>query len=119
MNILVADDDKVLSAMLCGVLKEAGHMCIPAFDSMQVIMNAMRQPLDLVLLDINMPGGTGMEALKRLKNSTKTNRIPVLVITGSTDVALPEQAKALGAVGFLSKPVDPDQLLQAVLMATR
>ncbi len=119
MNILVADDDKVLSAMLCGILKEAGHMCIPAFDSMQAMMNAMRQPLDLVLLDINMPGGTGMEVLKRLKNLSKTKAIPVVVITGSTDAALPEQAKELGAVGFLSKPVDPDQLLQAVLVATR
>ena len=119
MNILVADDDKVMSAMLCGVLKDAGHMCIPAFDSMQVMMNAMRQKLDLVLLDINMPGGTGMDVLKRLKNSTKTNLIPVVVITGSTDTALPEQAKALGAVQFLSKPVDPEMLLQAVLAATR
>ena len=119
MNILVADDDKVLSAMLCGVLKDAGHMCIPAFDSMQAMMNAMRQPLDLVLLDINMPGGTGMEVLQRLKNSSKTKRIPVVVITGSTDSALPDQARALGAVEFLPKPVDPDQLLQAVRRATR
>ena len=119
MNILVADDDKVLSAMLCGVLKEAGHICIPAFDSMQAMMNAMRQPLDLVLLDINMPGGTGVEVLKRLKNSSKTKRIPVVIITGSTDAALPEQAKALGAVQFLTKPVDPELLLQAVLAATQ
>ena len=119
MNILVADDDKVLSAMLCGVLKDGGHICIPAFDAMQAMMNAMRQPLDLVLLDINMPGGTGMEVLKRLKSSTKTKRIPIVVITGSTDAGLPELARTLGAVAFLSKPVDPDELLRAVLAATR
>ena len=94
-------------------------MCIPAFDAMQAVMNAMRQPLDLVLLDINMPGGTGMEVLKRLKNSSKTRRIPVVVITGSTDATLPAQANALGAVQFLTKPVDPEVLLQAVLEATR
>jgi DNA-binding response OmpR family regulator len=43
MNIIVADDDKVLSQMLCGILRQHGHKPMPAFDAMQVTMFAMRQ----------------------------------------------------------------------------
>ncbi len=115
MKILVADDDRVISTMLCGVLRQAGHKPTPALDAMQALMFAMRAPLpDLVLLDINMPGGTGLETLKRLKQSAKTAHIPVVVITGSTTPDIEAQARALGAEEFLSKPVDPEALLEVV-----
>ena len=115
MRILVADDDRVLSLMICGVLREAGHNPVPAFDAMQALMFAMREPVpDIVLLDISMPGGTGLEALKKLQISSKTAHIPVIVISGSSDPAMPEQVKALGARRFLPKPIDPEVLLAAV-----
>ena len=69
LRVLVADDDKMLSQMLCSVLRQAGHKPTPAFDSVQALMNAMRQPVpDLVLLDIAMPGGSGLDMLSKLKN---------------------------------------------------
>ena len=115
MRILVADDDRVLSLMICGVLRKDGHQPTPAFDAMQTVMFAMRSPSpDLVLLDISMPGGTGVEALKKLQISSKTAHIPVIVISGSIDPSMPEQVKALGAARFLSKPIDPEMLLAAV-----
>jgi DNA-binding response OmpR family regulator len=119
MNILVADDDKVLSKMICGVLKENGHIAVPAFDSMQVTMFAMKQPPDLVLLDINMPGGTGLDVLRKLKASSKTANVPVIIITGSTDEKLPDEVIKLGASRFLPKPIEPAVLLEAVRDAVR
>jgi CheY-like chemotaxis protein len=114
MNIIVADDDKVLSKMICGILSEGGHITLPAFDSMQTMMFVMKQPPDLVLLDINMPGGTGLEVLRKLKNSSKTKGVPIIIITGSTDEKLPDEVIKLGATHFLSKPILPDVLLKAV-----
>src|SRR4051812_16951259 len=114
MNIIVADDDKVLSLALCGIPREGGHIAVPAYDSMQTMMFAMKQSPDLVLLDINMPGGTGVDVLRRLKNSTKTKTVPVIIITGSLDQRLPEEVQKLGATHFLKKPIDPEQLLKAV-----
>ncbi|MEP6620463.1 MAG: response regulator [bacterium] len=114
MNILVADDDRAFSLMICTVLKEGGHIAVPAFDSIQAFMYAMRQELHMVLLDINMPGGTGIDVLKKLRQSSRTSMIPVVVITGSTDPAVREQAIELGAAAFLSKPIDPDELLRTV-----
>ncbi len=106
MNIIVADDDKVLSQMICGILRENGHKPSPAFDAMQVMMFAMRQSPDLVLLDISMPGGTGLDVLRKLKTNSKTANVPVIVITGSTDQKLPDEVLKLGASKvFLSKPI--------------
>jgi DNA-binding response OmpR family regulator len=114
MNIIVADDDKVLSRMICGVLHEEGHITLPAFDSIQTLMFAMKQPPDLVLLDINMPGGTGVEVLRKLRASSKTSHVPVIVISGSEDPRLPTQVLALGAAKFLPKPIQPEVLSEAV-----
>lgn len=119
-RILVADDDRVLSLMICGVLRDAGHNPVPAFDAMQAVMFAMKSPQpDLVLLDISMPGGTGVEALKKLQISSKTAHIPVIVVSGSTDATMPDQVRALGARQYLKKPVEPEQLLLAVNKALR
>ena len=119
MNILVADDDKALSTMICGVLKEFGHICVPVYDAMQAFSFAMKQAPDLILLDVNMPGGTGVGVLQKLKNSTKTKSIPVLVLSGSIDPDLPAKVVEMGAVLYLAKPIDPDALNQAVIAAVR
>jgi two-component system phosphate regulon response regulator PhoB len=119
MNIIVADDDKVLSKMICGVLNDAGHITLPAYDAMQVMMFVMKQPPDLVLLDINMPGGTGLDVLRKLKANSKTTGVPVIIITGRTDEKLPEDVIKLGATHFLAKPIEPTVLLDAVRKAVR
>ena len=119
MNIIVAEDDRMLSKMMCTILQEGGHISLPAYDSIQALMFAMRQPPDLVLLDINMPGGTGVGVLQKLKASSKTSFVPVVVISGSIDPALPAQVLALGATAFLAKPIEPDVLLKAVWDAVR
>ena len=114
VNILVADDDRAFSLMVCTVLKEGGHMAVPAFDSIQAFMYAMRQELHMVLLDINMPGGTGLSVLRKLRGSSKTASLPVIVISANTDPELPVTVATLGALRFISKPIDPDDLLAAV-----
>ena len=70
----------------------------------------MRLAPAAVILDINMPGGTGLEVLKRLKSSSKTNLIPVIVLSGSADPADVQNVIDLGADEFLGKPPDFDQL---------
>ena len=119
MNILVAEDDKMMSQMICTILREGGHICIPAFDAMQAVMFAMKQPPHVVILDINMPGGTGVGVLQKLKASSKTASVPVIVVSGSIDPALPAHVLALGAAKFLPKPMEPEVLLQAVLDAAK
>jgi DNA-binding response OmpR family regulator len=118
MRILVADDDMVMSQLICAIVREAGHEPMPAFDAMQTVMFAMRSPAPaLIILDISMPGGTGVEALRKLKRSAKTSMIPVVVLSGSTDAGMPAQVKALGAVDYLPKPIEPESLLAVLSRA--
>ena len=115
MRVLVADDDRVISHLLCAVLREGGHDPVPAFDAMQAMMFAMRAPQpDVILLDINMPGGTGVEALKKLKASAKTMLIPVVVLSGSIDPAMPGVMRDLGAAEYLPKPPQLDEVIAAL-----
>jgi CheY-like chemotaxis protein len=115
VRILVADDDRIVVTLIAGLLRGKGHEVVPVFDAMQAIMFAMRTPApDAIILDINMPGGTGVEAIKRLKVSLNTALIPVIVLSGTTDPQMPAKVKALGADAFLSKPVDAAALFAAL-----
>jgi two-component system, sensor histidine kinase len=112
MRILLADDDPMVAQVVRTGLRSKGWTVDVAADVMQAVMFATRSPPDAVILDINMPGGTGLTALERLQASMKTRFIPVLVVSATQDPSIPEQAMALGAAGFLAKPVDIDRLYE-------
>jgi CheY-like chemotaxis protein len=114
VNILVAEDDKVISLLICGLLRKAGHQATPAYDQMQALMFALKSPMpNAIILDLNMPGGSGVETLRRLKSS-RTSNIPVIVLTGTVDPGAQELVESIGADAFLLKPVDRESLLREV-----
>jgi DNA-binding response OmpR family regulator len=117
VKILLADDDRVLTQLLASRLKARGLEVVVAHDSMQAVMSAMRSPPDAIVLDIQMPGGTGLEALRRLKASTKTSAVPVLVLSANGNAETLSQVQALGAHAFLLKPIEPDALHRALCEA--
>jgi CheY-like chemotaxis protein len=115
MRILVADDDRTISLLVCGILRDVGHQTLAAFDQMQTLMFAMRSPAPhLIILDLNMPGGAGGETLRRLKQSGKTSHVPVIVVSGTLDADAPARVRELGGEAFLPKPVDRDALIAEV-----
>lgn len=115
MRILVADDDRQLSTLLCQILQAAGHKAVPAFDGASTLMAAMRSPApELIVLDLQMPAGDGQTTLSKLKASSKTATIPVLVLTASTDPDMHDRVRQLGAAAYLKKPIDPDTFVDAV-----
>jgi len=105
-KILVADDSRFQVQLLSSYLTANGHHVTTALDALQASMIAMRELPDAIVLDINMPGGTGFEVLKRLRNSTKTCHIPVVIVRGNE--MDPDNARKIGAAGYLHKPVNPD-----------
>ena len=109
-TILVADDDRVLAQLLSSRLSKAQYSVIVSHDALHAFMAAMRLTPAAVILDINMPGGTGFEVLKRLKSSRKTQLIPVIVLSGSVDPADVQTVIDLGADEFLGKPPDFERL---------
>ena len=115
-TVVIAEDDPVYLHLLSQIAISAGWFVIPASDAMQAVMFCVRQDPTCVMLDVNMPGGSGMVALQRLRANTKTRNLPVLVVTGSPTAALETQARAQGVRQFLAKPVDPFTL-QAAMQA--
>jgi len=121
-RVLIAEDDPVMASMLTGALESRGYGVVLARDAMQAVMFAVQQQPNAILLDVNMPAGTGLGALTRLQASARTSSIPVLVVSGSTDLTLPATVRAEGAKGFFKKPVDLDALcarLEEILQTAR
>ena len=115
MKVLIAADDKLIDAAISAVFRKRGWQTTVAFDAMQALMFAKQTPMpDIVLLDIGMPGGSGLMTLERLKSATLTEPIPVVVVSGSEDPELPDKVKGMGALGFVKKPVDPEALADAI-----
>jgi len=109
-KILIADDSKLQVQLISTCLAERGFAVISAGDALQTWMIALREKPAAIVLDISMPGGTGVEVLKRLRMSAKTQHIPVIVVSGSSEPNIENTVKELGARDFLSKPVDTKQL---------
>ncbi len=109
-KILIADDSRFQVQMLSGWLTESGFAVVTSFDALQAWMAALRAAPDAIILDINMPGGSGIEVLKRLRMSTKTQQIPVVVVSGDSKVEVEQAARDLGVSEFLHKPVEREQL---------
>ncbi len=93
--------------MVSAVLHAAGYQVISALDPVQGFMAVRREKPQVVLLDLMMPAGGGMQLLKKL---TATSKVPVVVITSLTDAKVEAEANAAGAAGFLKKPVDAESL---------
>jgi len=106
MKVLLADDDLDFVALLKTFLEEQGWRTTVAHDALQASMVARRDSPDAVLLDINMPGGSGIRALKQLKSSPKFGNIPIVVVSARDDEQLPRSVAELGAAAFLRKPVE-------------
>lgn len=116
-TIVVADDDRVIVALVAEALRKAGFQVFPAFDSMQAMLGARQHNPKAIILDVGMPGGSGMDVLKKIKAMNKLSQIPIIVLTGATDQAVRDQAMAAGAEEFLTKPVDIAAVLAAVRRA--
>jgi DNA-binding response OmpR family regulator len=114
LAILLVDDDKVTVGINAAALRAAGYQVSVAYDAMQGFRIAHRDRPALVVLDIMMPAGGGLQVLDRLTQSSHTDRIPVLVVTGSTEPGLEETVRNRGADGFLAKPTTPQMLVAAV-----
>ena len=102
MKILIADDDQVITYFLSTRMQRAGHEVLVVHDAMHAIRVAILEMPDLIILDIHMPGGTGAEVIRCLNTSTKTKQIPILIVSGSSDIE-EQRSVAKGSVGFMAK----------------
>ena len=91
-NILTIDDDDNVRRALDKGLSTFGHKILQAKNGKEGLRLAFWRSIDIILLDISMPGMNGMEVLRRLKECARTQHIPVIMLTGMDDSILEDQA---------------------------
>lgn len=113
-KLLIIDDDRAFVVLAAAILRDAGYLVLEAYDAMQGFMYAQHDPPDLILLDMLMPAGGGMNVLEKLQTVPVLASIPVVVVTASTDEDLEATVRAAGAANLLRKPLDRDGMLALV-----
>jgi len=113
-KILVVDDEPVIRQLETTVLEELGHLVVQASNGEAALRLAREEPPDLVLLDIMMPGLTGIEVCRQLREEKDTRAIPVIVVSGLNAKKALEESIIAGADDFLAKPVDSLELMVRV-----
>jgi DNA-binding NtrC family response regulator len=108
-SILIVDDDLKLCKALKEELTEVGYDAESVNNGLAALRFVQNKPVDLILLDLKMPGMDGFDVLNEL-NSRKT-KSKVIVLTAYADVKSAIDSAKLGASDFISKPYDLDELL--------
>jgi len=116
-KILVVDDERDIVKALMIRLQHNGYDVVVAFDGAQGIFVAHKERPDLIILDIRMPAGDGFSVAEKLKQSSLTEQIPIIFLTGSPERNAEERAMELGARFYIKKPYDPEELLEAIRRA--
>jgi len=116
-KILIVDDERDIVKALMIRLQSNGYNVVAAFDGAQGIFMANKEVPDLVILDIRMPAENGFGVAEKLKQSDRTDQIPIIFLTGSPERNAEERAMGLGVRFYIKKPYDPEELLDAVKRA--
>ncbi|MBW4544836.1 MAG: response regulator [Symplocastrum torsivum CPER-KK1] len=113
-NILVVDDTLANVRLLVELLTNQGYTVRPARDGLQALSTAQSVPLDLILLDINMPQMDGYEVCTKLKADERTYNIPIIFISALNDVLDKVKAFGVGGVDYITKPFQVEEVLARV-----
>jgi DNA-binding NtrC family response regulator len=118
-TILVVDDEKNIRRTLRMVLEGEGFEVSEAESAEQGLETVAEGSVDLVILDVRLPGMSGIDALEKLRARPETRRLPVLMVSGHASVPEAVQAVQSGATDFFEKPLDRDRVLVSVRNALK
>jgi len=113
-KILLADDSVTAQNMGRKILADAGYEVITVNNGSAALKKIAEHKPDLIILDVYMPGYSGLEVCQRLKEAQETSRVPVLLTVGKLEPFKPEEAKRVRADGFIVKPFEASELLSAL-----
>jgi two-component system, chemotaxis family, chemotaxis protein CheY len=117
LDVLIVDDSSVMRSVIKRTLRMSGlplREILEAADGQAALEVLERQPVDLLLLDINMPGMRGDEVVARLRQRPEMGWLPIVIVSTESSETKIQELLSMG-VEFVHKPFTPEQLLSTVL----
>ena len=116
-DVLVVEDDREINELVCAYAEIAGFGVRSALNGTDAVAQVRRRPPVLIVLDLMLPDIDGFEVCRRVKAEAEASGrpIPVIIILSALDGEKSrQQGRALGAVDYLTKPFDPDLLMETI-----
>ena len=113
-TILYVEDNEFNRKIVRQLLARTSYRLIEATDGEQGVAAATAAPPDLILMDIQLPKMSGLEATRLLREDARTAAVPIIVITSFALSGDEQKAKAAGATAYLAKPYSPRELLAKI-----
>jgi two-component system, cell cycle response regulator DivK len=111
---MVVEDNDLNRKLFCDVLRANGFAVDPVADGNTVLATARATSPDLIIMDIQLGGVSGVDLIEAAKRDTQLSEIPVLAVTAFAAKGDEERIRAAGAAGYLSKPVSISPFMAAV-----
>ncbi len=111
-GVLVVDDEPSVTDLLSAALEEEGYTCITAATGEEALKKLATDNVDAVLLDLRLPGISGMDVLRTIKSTYP--RTAVVVVTGMGDAETAVEAMKIGAVDYITKPFEVERVSHSV-----
>jgi two-component system chemotaxis response regulator CheY len=113
-RILTVDDSRTMREMVAMTLRNAGFQVIQADDGVNALKVLADNEVDIIITDLNMPNMDGLQLVKALRAKPEFKGTPILFLTTRNTDSDKQQGRAAGATGWITKPFDPQRLLQVV-----
>jgi len=114
VDILVAEDDRDIAELIAHYLTRAGWRAHITASGDEALASARRQPTDLVILDVMLPGLSGLEVCRALRSDKATALIPIIMLTARAEESDRIIGLEIGADDYISKPFSPNELVARI-----
>lgn len=113
-TVLIVDDEPDFVTLIETFLKYMGFETRVAYEGAQAVEIAKKTPPDLILLDLQLPAGSGQWVLTNLRSHPITRKIPIIILTGMQNSEVQQETEIRGAQAFMRKPFDNGDLLSKI-----
>ena len=113
-KVLIVDDSKTELMYMSNLLQKNGFAVKTAENADEAFRRLAEEKPDLILMDVNLPGMNGLQAMKRLRNTPETRLIPIIALTSNSTPQNIEAGLNAGFDGYLTKPIVVSELMKAI-----
>ncbi len=113
-KVMIVDDSHTIRKLLSSVLRQRDFVTVEAEDGMDAIEKLSLEPVDLIIVDLNMPNMDGIEFVRTIRNNFYRREVPIIMLTTTRDEEIRKTALEAGVNLFLNKPISPSLLIYKV-----